>query len=201
VRGREVIRGLVERRPLPPLLDLANEADAISATPGVGTGGVLAGRAQVLAKMGRTDDARAAMRAVYDAYDRLPSRVVDDTVSMFGWSEHRLRHTESYVYTHLGDVEAADAAYDRARALYPAAMLREAAQVELHRSMRMVDAGYVPEGVDHARTTIDALPGDQRIEAVLELARSVVSAVPVQERQRPQVAELRDALMDSAKGN
>jgi len=48
------------------------------------------------------------------------------------------RHTESYVYTHLGDHAAAEAACDRALGLYPTAMRREAAQVELHRALRLV---------------------------------------------------------------
>nr|WP_307937093.1 hypothetical protein [Salinispora arenicola] len=46
---------------------------------------------------------------------------------MFGWPEVRLRHTESYVYTHLGHTQRALAAQDRALELYPADLGRERA--------------------------------------------------------------------------
>ncbi len=194
VRGREVIRGIYERRPLPPLLELADEAEAISAVPTVGTGGVLAGRAQVLAMLGRADDARSAMARLRDTADRLPSNVTDDTQSMFGWPQHRLRHTESFVYTYVGDESAAEEAHDQALGLYPSSMFREAAQVELHRCIRLVRAGDADGGASHAVQVIETIPPDQRIEAVLELARSVAAAIPVSKRRRPSVAGLRDVL-------
>lgn len=194
VRGREVIRGIVERRPLPPLLTLADQAEAILATPGVGTGGVLAGRAQILALLGRQAEARTTMHRVYDAADRLPARVTDDTTSMFGWSEHRLRHTESFVYTYLDEATLAEAAHDRAIALYPDTMARDAAQVRIHRAMRLVRAGDTEGGAAHAHTVVNTLPTDQRIEAVLELARNVYHQIPPRQRDRPQATDLHQTL-------
>lgn len=194
VRGREIVRGMYERRSLPALLALADEASAISQQPGMGTGSVLAGRAQVLAMLGRAAEAREALAVVRDASERLPETIARDAASMYGWPEHRLRYTESYVFTFLGDHERAEAAQDRAVRLFPDHMFREHAQVELHRAIGLVRSGDIPGGVDHAQQVVGRLPVGHRIATILELARSVEAAVPPTERRRPQVAALREML-------
>lgn len=194
VRGREIVRGMYERRSLPTLLALADEASAISQQPGMGTGSVLAGRAQVLAMLGRAAEARQALAVVRDASDHLPATVADDAASMYGWPEHRLRYTESYVFTFLGDRERAEAAQDQAFQLFPDHMFREHAQVELHRAIGLVRSGDIPGGVEHAQQVVGRLPAGHRIATILELARSVEAAVPPTERRRPQVAALRELL-------
>jgi transcriptional regulator with XRE-family HTH domain len=195
VRGREVIRGMYERRPLVPLLDIADEAGAISSTVGMGTCAALAGRAQILAMLGRRDEADAALARVYDTMPKLPASVSSDTASMYGWPEYRLRHTESYVFTYQGDDRRAEAAHDRAMALYAPAMFRERAQVELHRAVRLVRAGDTDGGAAHAQQVLQRLPSDQRIAAVIEIARVVADSTPAAERSRPQVAGLHEMLV------
>jgi len=194
VRGREIIRGLNERWPLPVVLELADEAVALNARLGLGTGDVLMGRAQVLAAMGRSADARTAMTHVYRTVDQLPGRITSDVTSMYGWSEYRLRHGESLVYTHLGDLPRATAAQDRALALYPAHMFRARAQVQLHQAIALVKGGEAEAGAAHAQRVIGELPEAQRIEVVLEVARSVAQAIPPEERQRSEATALRELL-------
>jgi transcriptional regulator with XRE-family HTH domain len=200
VRGREVIRGMYERRPLTSLLAIAEEADLISDQVGIGTCAALAGRAQILSMLGRTSDAKAALDRVRDAASRLPADVWGDTESMYGWPEYRLRHTESYTYTYLGAELEAETAHDRAMELYPQGMFRERAQVELHRALRLVRAGDTAGGADHAQRVVQSLPSDQRIAAVLGLARTVVDKTPPAEQNRPQVAGLREMLALPAAG-
>lgn len=200
VRGREVIRGLYERRPLVPLLDIADEAEAISTTVGTGTCAALAGRAQILATLGRRDEADAALARVYNAFPNLPATVANDTASMYGWSEYRLRHTESYVFTYQGDERRAEVAHDRALALYTPAMFRERAQVELHRALRLVRAGDTDGGAAFAQQVLQRLPSDQRIAAVVEIARVVAESAPVAHRGRPEVAGLHEMLALPAAG-
>jgi hypothetical protein len=197
VRGREIIRGLHEAWPLTVVLALADEAATLDAAPGMGTGSVLIGRAQVLAAMGNAADAQTAMNHVYTAMDRLPAGVTSDTTSMFGWPEYRLRHGESLVATYLGDQPRATAAQDRALALYPAHMFRERAQVELHRALGLARSGEGSVGASHAHRVIQELPEPHRIEVVLEVARSVVRAVPPHHRRQAEVEALRQ-LVDSA---
>jgi hypothetical protein len=200
VRGREVIRGMYERRPLVPLLAVADEAEAISPTVGMGTTAALAGRAQVLSMLGRRREAEEALARVQDAAPRLPDAVAGDTRSMYGWPEYRLRHTESYVWTYVGDDRRAEAAHDRALELYAAAMFRERAQVELHRAVRLVRAGDTAGGAGHAQLVLQDLPSNQRIAAVLELARVVADSAPAAERSRPQVTGLHEMLALPAGG-
>ena len=198
VRGREIIRGLHEAWPLPVVLDLADEAVALETQPGMGTGSVLIGRAQVLAVMGCPAEATEALARAHRAVDKLPARVTADTTSMYGWSEYRLRHGESLVYTYLGDGHRATIAQDRALALYPAHMFRERAQVELHRALGLVKNGDGPAGANHAQRIVSGLPETQRIEVVLEVARSVVRAVPGHQQRQPEVEALRELLRTSA---
>src|SRR5690606_18338406 len=97
--------------------------------------GLHAGRAQLLAMLGRSSEARAEMRRVVDITAQLPEVKAGEDESVWAWPEHRLRHTESFVYTHIGDVRAASAAQDRAVALYPPSHARLRTQVELHRAI------------------------------------------------------------------
>ncbi|MER7273494.1 hypothetical protein ABT369_03460 [Dactylosporangium sp. NPDC000244] len=193
VRGRDIIRSLYEHQPLQQVIDLADEAASISRNPGMGTGSALIGRAQALAVLGRNDEARTAMNAVYTVLDRLPAQVTSDTASMYGWPEYRLRHGESFVYTYLGDAERAETAQRQALTLYAPDMFRERAQVQLHEALRLVRTDP-QHGVNHAVQTLSGLPGSQRIEAVLEVARSVVRAVPATEQQHSNVHELQEIL-------
>jgi hypothetical protein len=198
VRGREIIRGLHESWPLPLVLQLADEAAALNARPGMGTGSVLIGRAQVLAVMGRAAEANSAMNRVYAAIEHLPARVTNDDTSMYGWPEYRLRHGESLVYTYLGDQPRATAAQERALTLYPAHMFRERAQVELHHALGLAMSGDGPAGAAHAQRVVSDLPEAQRIEVVLEVARPVARAVPEHQRKQPEVESLRQLLSTSA---
>src|SRR5439155_6052999 len=101
VWGRQIIGGLYEHQPPEQLLALADEAVSLVATsaPGIGTGSVLIGRAQVLAVLGRDAPARQAIAQVHTVLDLLPNRVTRDTASLYGWPEHRLRHGESFIYS------------------------------------------------------------------------------------------------------
>jgi hypothetical protein len=58
----------------------------------------------------------------------------------------------------------------------------------------MTRAGDVTGGTTHARELLEILPAEQRIEAIREMARSVVAAVPAAQRHQPPVIELRDML-------
>lgn len=194
VRGREIVRGMYEHRPVDYLLNLADEALAITDRPGVGTGSVMSGRAQALAMSGRAAEARAALADLYEMVDRLPSRVRTDVESMYGWPEYRLRHTESLVFTHIGDLVAAEAAQDQALTLYPAGFFRERTQVQLHRAQRLIRGGEPVAGAADACAALDGLPEGHRIEVVLEVARWAAAVVPATEHRRTEVGELLEML-------
>ena len=191
VRSWEAVNGLYERRPLPSVLALIDEALAISTRPSAGVAGALAGRAQAYALLGDTEQSKAALRKLAATNERMPAAVVADDQSMSGWPEYRMRHTESYVHSHLGETATAYDAQDRADLLYPPELAREHAQVELHRARCLVLDGHIGDGLGHALRTLVELPEQFHNQSVYEIGGHVLSAVPPSERGRTAVGDLR----------
>jgi transcriptional regulator with XRE-family HTH domain len=191
VRAWEVVHGPYERRPLAGVIALGEQAAALAdGRSGAAVAGLHAGRAQALALAGRGTEAGTALRAVETATERLPASVTGDQASMFGWPEERLRHTESYVYSHLGDTARAAAAQDRAAALYLKPQARLRAQVDLHRARCLIADGDVADGLRHAAAALDSVPPAQHNELLYQVARQVVEALPAKELSRAEVDEL-----------
>jgi hypothetical protein len=195
-RGEEVVMGLYEHRPMSILLDLATEAVALGGdVPTRGTVGLWAGIAQAHATTGRTSDAIDALNRLERMTDALPSSIIDAADSIYGWPEYRTRHTQSYVYTQLGDTNAAGAAQERALALYPATLPASRAQVELHRARCMVLDHDVGGGLAYATQILTTLPdGFQQDAVVLSVGRKVLDTVPRNQWGRPEARILLDAL-------
>jgi len=195
VRGWEVTNGLYEDRPVPAILDAAAEARAIAADRAcAGTAGLYAGLAQTLAVAGRREEALVALRRVAHVTDRIPAAVAADEGSMFGWPEVRLRHTESYVYTWLGDTTRAYAAQEAALRLYPQSLARDRAKMLLHRAACMIRDGDVGGGLRYAGQVLDDLPAPQHTEGVYQIGRAAMRFLPPGERARPEAADLRNRL-------
>ncbi|WP_322777952.1 helix-turn-helix transcriptional regulator [Frankia sp. Cas4] len=185
IRGREVQQALHEPRAVPVILDLVAEAETIRAglhTPPAALPGLLAGKAQTLARAGQATSAEAALREVRDNFDALPVDTTGDTESLFGWSERAVRFTESYVYANLGDYARADQANAAALALYPATFPRGPVVIELQRALCLVRAGDILPGVEHAHAVMTSLPREQHIRPIADLGHNVLSAVPPAEQ-------------------
>jgi transcriptional regulator with XRE-family HTH domain len=199
VRGQEVMSGLCEQRPVPVILDRAAEAASIARPlTGAGSAQLYSGLAQTLAVAGRGDEAVAALERLADLTDQLPARVVADEGSVLGWPEVRLRHTESYVHTWLGDTRRAYAAQEAALQIYPESLARERGKLLLHRGACMIQDGDVGGGLAYAGRVLDNLPVQHHTESVYAIGRAAMRVVPAQERGRPEAAELRARLGISA---
>jgi len=177
VRGWEVTNGLYAQRPVSVILDRAAEATSIAGPlPSAGTAGLYAGLAQTLAVAGRPGEALAALCRVAEVTEQLPARVVADEDSMLGWPEVRLRHTESYVHTWLGDTRRAYAAQEAALRIYPESLARDRAKMLLHRVACMIRDGDVGGGLAYAGQVLDSLPAQHHTEAVYAIGRAAVEA-------------------------
>lgn len=195
VRSHDAVCGLYDGRPLDQVLRLTDETLALAAGRAcAGTAGVLAGRAQALALADRHDEAAAALRAVEEVTSRIPAHVAADAASAWGWPEHRLRHTESYVYALIGRTDAAMAAQDRAVQMYPDNQARLRTQVELHRAICLIRDGHISNGLCHAADRLDALPPEHRNETLYEVVRQVARFVPPPERRRAEFDDLRERI-------
>lgn len=193
-RSQEAVKGLYNGHPASSVLALADETVALAGRRVCpGTAGVLAGRAQALALMGRNDEAADAVLAVEELTARMPGAALADE-SMFGWPEHRLRHTESFVYTEIGDARRAAAAQDTALQLYPASHSINRAMVQMHRASCLIQERYVDDGVRYASDVLDALPVEKHSQLLYEVARRAIATVPHDERGSPECDDLRDRL-------
>ena len=191
VRAWDVVNGCYDGRNPDAVVGLSDEALPLTGgRVSAAVCGLLAGRAQALSLAGRHGEAVATVRALSDRMDRVPASVVGDEESLWGWPEHRLRHTESWVYTHAGRLNEAGAAQDRALGLYPASQQRLRTQVGLHRAAGLVRGGHILDGLRMAADLLDRLPRVQHTDSVRVVAGHVAAAVPESERRRPAYGEL-----------
>ena len=188
-----VVNGCYHHQSLAPLIERAEKTIALTGDRVDATvAGLHAGHAQALALAGRPHEAELALRRVAQATERMPADILADASSVFGWPEHRLRHTESLVYTHTGRFAAAEAAQDRAISLYPPSQSRLRAQVLLHRATGMVKAGDVSTGVRYAVDVLDQLPRALHTANLHEVARQVVANVVDAKGHRADIADLNE---------
>ncbi|MFI7248433.1 multiprotein-bridging factor 1 family protein [Micromonospora chalcea] len=191
-RAWDIVNGCYDGRRPKTVVAISDEVLPLVGRPSAATCGLLAGRAQALALAGRHDEAVATVRRLSEQIEKLPATVVGDVESLWGWPEHRLRHTESWVYTHSGDQRAAAAAQARALELYPASQARLRTQVQLHQAAATVRAGHITDGLTAAADLLDHLPREQHNELVRAVTMQVTAAVPDRERHRPLYRELMD---------
>jgi hypothetical protein len=200
IRGRAAIRGIYDGRPPAVIIDAINEADELMATgPVVGLPGLLAARAQSFALLGRANEAESDLQALRDAFSDLPSDMTADQ-GWYCWAypEERVRFAESFVYSHLGNIKAADTAQQAALRLYPPSFVREPTQIELLRALSLVRSGDCTEGARHATAMMEQLPAEYRSRVAMGLSEQVFDAIPPEERGRAAVAELRELIRSDA---
>jgi hypothetical protein len=194
-RGQEAVLGLYSRRPLPLVLELVDRGLAID--DHTATGGLVhlySAKAQTLALLGQADQAVGALHDVEDEFNRLPASTTTTTYTVFGWPEHRLHHTASFVHGVAGRTTDAIAAQDRALALYSPKQAIGRSQVQMHRAACMVRDGDIDHGMTHAAATLTGLPAYARGNFVLTVADTVLATVPGRERTRPEVAQYKELL-------
>jgi transcriptional regulator with XRE-family HTH domain len=198
IRGRQAVFSLYSGEPT-STLGLASAAIAAGQRkPCAGVASAYAARAQALAQAGRDGEARQALDRLEDVFAQLPNDVSGDYFTQWGWSEIRLRHVQSYVFTRAADLRAAGRAQDAALALYPETSYQGyqgRTQVEMHRAECLIRAGDVDAGAQHAARVISTLPPAQRQDNLVALtALTALRAIPEQQRQRPSARAAREML-------
>jgi hypothetical protein len=181
---------------------LVMAADAVAASRGIPCAGAVSGlaaEAQASSLMADAKRARATLGTLSGVFERLPDDVAHERSSEYGWSEQRLRHVESYVFTRLGETKLAQHAQDRADKLYPATNRAGRTQVRLHRAECLIIDGDIAEGARYAASVLEEQPHGQRTEWVMELARTALATIPAKARSVPEVREYRALLADAAR--
>jgi transcriptional regulator with XRE-family HTH domain len=190
----EVVNGCYDGRPPSSVISLADRAVGLinSKKPTAASCGLVAGRAQALSLAGRHEEAISAVRKLGEMAAALPHAVLNDADSLWGWPEHRLRHTEAWVFAHAGELGKAEQAKDRAVELYPRSLLRLRSQVQLHHASALIRNGHIPDGLRLAADVLDELPADQHNGLLRAVAQQVADATPVAERRQQGYKELVD---------
>jgi hypothetical protein len=94
------------------------------------------GRAQALVLAGNYEAARRELAQAEHIFGQLPDEVRENPDSVHGYSEDRLRYTETWVYAYSGDTVRADQAAEQAKRLCPASDYRTPLQIELLQPLR-----------------------------------------------------------------
>jgi hypothetical protein len=200
VRGRQAVMALYGgHEPAEIILMAENAVAASQGIPCAGAVSGLAAEAQALSLMADAKRARATLGTLSDVFERLPDDVAHARSSEYGWSEQKLRHVESYVFTALGATRLAERAQDQADQLYPEPNRAGRAQVRLHRAECLIIDGDIAEGVRYAASVLEELPQAQRTEWVTESARAALAAIPAKARTLPAVRECRELLDGAAR--
>jgi hypothetical protein len=192
VRGQRVIHGLYEARPIPVMLrQVESTAELAHNHACAGLADVCTGYAQVAVLSGDYRSAERELERSREILNRLPPDVAEDAGSVFGWGEDKLRYTEAWVYSYMGDEPKTEQAIERALELYPASDTRSPAQTNLMRAFARIKAGDITEGIRHASGVYGPLDSGQRTTMVDALAQRVLHSIPREVLNRPDVIEYR----------
>jgi transcriptional regulator with XRE-family HTH domain len=192
-RAREVMSGLVESRPLPQLLELADEAIELTRqTPDAADvrSQVRAARALVLAELGQSERAHRALQELVGAGDELraiPAQPID-------WMPYQLHWAEGRVCARLGYGVAGCVLLERARELCPERWTGERARLDLGLSECLAVEGDVAAALALALRVLVELPDEWHNLAVYDDAARVLTVVQEKEPGRPAMAELQRLL-------
>lgn len=176
VRALEAASGLAERRPLPQLLELAEEALTVG---GQTPGSVLqahAARAQVLAELGRGAEAHRALQELLSVADVVPAARTTDAW-LTDWASYQVRWAEGRICARLGYGGAGCVLLGRALEECPEAWLGERAGVELGLAECLAVDGEIAASVALALRVLVELPDEWHTYYLYDAAERVLSVV------------------------
>ncbi|TCC60309.1 XRE family transcriptional regulator [Kribbella pittospori] len=186
VRAREAVSGLAERRPLPQLLELAEESLALAQQ--IPASGVQAHavRARVLAQLGRRLDAHRALQELLSCSDALPPATTSPLGDLAPYEVHA---AEGRVCASLGYGTAGCLMLGRALELCPDQRVGERAQLEMALAECLALEDEVAAGLALAMRLLIELPAEWHTYYVYDEAGRVLAAARDRE---PGLAAVRD---------
>lgn len=193
MRSLEATTGFYDRRPVPELLELAEQASLLADEPDSAARAVAA-RAQALAVLEQAGAARAALGDLVRITADRPGPTLAEN-SLFGWPSYRVHFVESFVYTALRDTEAAYRAQDKALELHPLEDRRQRAELRLHHARCLIHDREVAAGLAAAMRVLVELQDHWHTEFLYDAAARVLSAVPAADLGRPAVRDYRELLV------
>jgi tetratricopeptide (TPR) repeat protein len=186
VRAREAISGLAERRPLPQLLELAEESLGLAQQIPASGVQAHAARARVLAQLGRRAEAHRALQELLSCSDALPLATTSPLGDLAPYEVHA---AEGRVCASLGYGTAGCLMLGRALELCPEQRIGERAQLELALAECLTLEGEVAAGLALAMRVLVELPAEWHTYYLYDEARRVLTSARDRE---PGLAAVRD---------
>ncbi|MFD4657811.1 helix-turn-helix domain-containing protein [Kitasatospora sp. NPDC058444] len=149
-------------------------------------------KARALARLGRPEEARAAMVLAERAFVRLGAEHTADLA--YGYTERQLRWHMGSMYTTLGDIRRAQQSLDQALNLYAPTQYLDRALIALDQADGLMRIGEIGAGAQTSMVAVATLPNEHRTGIVLARAREVAAAVPPRSARLPLVVDLREML-------
>jgi hypothetical protein len=195
VRTEEAGFGLYGQRDLETVLRLIEAAQRLAGnSPSYWNADLAGTRAKALSLLGRHDEAKEALHSFVSFEGG------DGRASIFPtlWSLDQPRFAESWVYAGAGNEAEAERARGRVLALSRPGDYVYKANVQLHTARCTVVNGGVKEGAQQASAVLDALEPTYRNRLITETGKSVLQAIPLEQRQRPAAREFEEVLTSTA---
>ncbi|GAA4073003.1 hypothetical protein [Actinomadura miaoliensis] len=189
VRSEEAGCGLYGQRDIATVLTLVDKARELTPGPSSFWHADLAGtRAKALTLLGRHDEAKRELTTFvsYDGADG-PATILPTL-----WCPDQTHFAESWVYAGAGNEAKADEA--RSNVLAYNGDYQYNANVRLHEALCTVANGGIDQGAQQATALLSSLPSIHRSAMISEVGRMVLRMVPLDQRDRPAVQDLRATL-------
>ncbi|MGH3329535.1 MAG: hypothetical protein ACRDPT_17380, partial [Streptomycetales bacterium] len=162
-------------------------------TPSVGAVLASAIEARAHAVLGHDREPRDALERTETILGNLN---VDSVIpSAFGYDEAQLRFHEGNAFTHLRDISSAWRAQELALELCPPGDYMDRALIYLGQASCLAHDGDASTAMSRAVEALSGLTSQQRDGIITVRARETIEALPVKDRSRPAVRELRDLLL------
>lgn len=174
-------------------IDVAQQAQNVVKAPCVGAALAAALEARAYAVMKIGDKTRAALGRAQDNLSGLKGEMLSS--SAFGYNEAQFRFHEGNVYTHLGDLESAFVAQDRALKLCAPGDYADWALTRLDRASCFAFRRDAASSMNYAIETIATLSEGQRRGIITLRGHEVLNSLPVGEAKIPAARDFRELLM------
>ncbi|MEU7175438.1 helix-turn-helix transcriptional regulator [Micromonospora tulbaghiae] len=179
-------------RPAQRAVDLARTASALAGRTPTAAGALAAAiEARALARLGRRDEVRMAVRHSDEVFERLEEPHVRAT--RLGLHEHRLRFSQGNALSMVGDHREAAERLDRAVMLTDVDAI-EACLVRLDMAACAVGAGELERGGSATIAAIRALPLESRNGIALSRARTLIGTASSRQRGSRTIVDLQEHL-------
>ncbi|MFI0418568.1 hypothetical protein [Spongiactinospora sp. 9N601] len=194
IRAREAMHSYWQGQPAEIVVQMSDRAIRLAdGRPSAGLAYAYQMRAHGLASLaakraGDPAEARQALNDLFDLFERLPDQVLREQMTYQGFPESKLRFSEAWVRSLIGDNTASYRAADAAIAAFPSQRVYAIANCRSMQALTLVRDGHITEGLDHALSTAPGLPVTPARRLI---TGHILDALPAQARKLPAAQELR----------